>query len=227
MATTSLVGEVGAATISYDFDDGTNQGWTNALTSLGDAPIGYEASNRPDVPFPVHSGAFRVIPEIPGAFFGTEDTHHDTLVFRSPEFILGLGGSVSFYLSVGTGSAATPTADFASLPSSSSTSGFEGVALRRVSDGAYVLSARRSVNDAWAWDNFVFTNTTLASNSLLGIPLTLDLIDYFEGGYGWVALDSVTLEDVVVAPEPALACLMATALAGLGAARRARRSRSS
>lgn len=213
-----------AITITYDFDDGTNQGWVNVLVSPGDPPTGYEASNRTDALAPALSGSYRVLPQIPGPFSPTEDSHHDTLVFRSPQFVLGPSGSISFYLSVGTGFAAAPAASFASLPLSSSFAGFEGIGLRRASDGAYVLSARRSTNNAFAWDNFVFSNASLASNSLLGVPLTLDVIDYFEGGYGWVALDNVTINDWVAVPEPSTALLLGGGLAALLAIRRAARA---
>ena len=226
IAVSSFATPVGAVTVIYNFDDGTNQGWTNALTSLADPPTGYEASNRVDASAPAQSGSFRVLPQIPGGFSPTEDSHHDTLVFQSPEFILGLSGNISFYLSIGTGSAATPAANFATLPAASSSAGFIGIGLRRVSDGAYVLSVRRAFNSL-GWDLFGFDNALLASNSLLGVPLRLDVIDYHEGGFGWVALDTVTIEDVVPVPEPAMAWLVATGLAGGGLLSRARRPRSS
>jgi hypothetical protein len=132
------------------------------------------------------------------------------LVFRSPEFVLSSSGSINFYLGIGTGGAISPGPDFSSLPVNSNNIGFLGLAVRRVSDDAYVLFARRANNNA-SWEEFNFDTATLGANSLLGETLTLDLIDQHNGGFGWVALDTVTIGDVAVVPEPSTFTLLGLA----------------
>jgi hypothetical protein len=34
--------------VTYDFDDGTHQGWTNVLTSPDDPPTAFQVSDRTD-----------------------------------------------------------------------------------------------------------------------------------------------------------------------------------
>jgi len=211
-----------ADVVVYNFDDGTNQGWTNVLTSTTPGgPTAYEASDRNDAAlFPSHSGNFRALPQTPDdQFIGIEDLPHQTLVFRSPEFVTGTNASINFFLGIGTGGAAAP-ANFSSLPANSAGNGFLGVGIRRVSDGAYVLSARRASNGI-DWEEFTFDTATLNASSLIGETLTLDLIDQHNGGFGWVALDTVTLNDVTAVPEPGTSALLAIAgLMGIGRRRR-------
>lgn len=151
LAALAFVAPLSADTITYDFDDGTAQGWSNVLTSPNDPPTAYEPSSRSDAAAAAQSGNFRIIPQIAGPFSPTEDSPHNTLVFRSPEFMLGPSGSISLFLNIGHGFGSGLVANFANLPASSSTFGFEGVGLRRVSDGSYVLSARRSEFGVDAW----------------------------------------------------------------------------
>ena len=202
-----------ATILTNNFDDGTVQGWSNVLTSPGDQPQFFEPSSNVNPPaLAAQSGTYRIVPEV-ASFGGNEDSHHNTLVFRSPEFTLGSSGSISFYLGIGMGGAASPGPSFAALAAASvvpgsTGSGFMGMALRRVDTGAYVLSARRSADNTTTWEQFVFDTTTLTASNLLFTPLTLDLIDNFQGGHGWVSLDTVVLNDVV--PEPSTALLFAT-----------------
>jgi hypothetical protein len=213
IAMVTVVSQLGAATITYNFDDGTTQGWTNVLASPSDPPTQFEATNRSDSGAPAaQSGSYRILPVVTS--FGSpfdQDSSHNTLVFRSPVFQLDTSGSISLYLIVGMGTLATPGADFASLPATSASSGFLGVGLRRVSDGAYVLSERRSSNSATTWEQRDFTNTEITTAGLVGVPLTLDFIDYREGSFGWVGLDTVTINGV---PEPNAALLLMIGIAG-------------
>ena len=78
-----------------------------------------------------------------------------------------------------------------------------------------MLFARRANNNA-SWEEFTFDSTTLGANSLLGETLTLDLIDQHHGAFGWVALDTVTIGDAAVVPEPSTFSLLGLAsLAGV------------
>ncbi len=97
--------------------------------------------------------------------------------------------------------------------------------MRDTTTGAYLLSANRSSN-AESYSPFTFTNAQLAAAGVLGngTPLQLDLVNNFYGGWGWVALSNVTINNVT--PEPASVLTMC--MGGLGlvwAVRAARRKR--
>lgn len=213
-----------AQTVTYDFDNGTLQGWTNTRTSStseNSSFVLYQNTFEPNSPV-AQSGSGQVAPQVSTFNCCPQDSPHDTLVLTSPQFTLDNTGSITFYLTGGEGAAATPGADFSSLPASSSEAGFQGVALRNVTTGAYVLSERRAGNDN-VYQLRDFTNAELAGAGVLGnnTPLVLDLIDTRNGGWGWLAMDTVTVNGVV--PEPASFGLLA--LAGTALLGRRRRNR--
>lgn len=182
----------------YNFDDGTTQGWKNTMTSTqGVAEYVVTSDNQGDRIY-AKSGSYTAQPSP----FGSRDGTHETVVFSSPEFRLPLSDQYSFMqfsLLGGTGGAATAPADYASLPANSSASGFMGVALRRVSDGAYLLSARRSSSaQGSSWQTFTWDWSDLMDATTGDDEQTkyrLDLIDGYSGGWGWVVLDSVLLPE--------------------------------
>jgi uncharacterized protein (TIGR03382 family) len=71
------------------------------------------------------------------------------------------------------------------------------------------LAARKAANSA-TYEQLGFSSTTINANGLAGVPMTLDLIDYKHGGWGWVGMDSVTITNIV--PEPTSLTLAASAL---------------
>lgn len=134
----------------------------------------------------------------------TQDSEHDTLIMRSPEFTLSTSGDLTAWLSGGgSGSVSLAGTSVAWLPAVSSTGGFLGVALRNVTTGIFVLSASKS-GGGNEWEEVTFTAAQLGGFPQ-GDVYTLDLIDVRHGGWGWVNLDSVTIPGILtveaVAPD--------------------------
>jgi hypothetical protein len=191
----------------YNFDDGTLQGWSNVRTSsIAGGPYQFTAQDPPNEgvitghPNPL-SGGFMAAPDpfdSPG-LGGTRDFPHQTLLLRSPQFMLegAGGGDLSVFLIGGTGDSSTPAVSV-----NSSLDGFLGVGLRRVSDGQYVLSGRRTRNGQWPpdWEQIVWTESQLVPLGTSEL-FTLDLLDTFHGDWGWIAMDDVSIPGLL-APRP-------------------------
>jgi hypothetical protein len=158
-----------------------------------------------------------------GSLPGQEDGPHPNLVFSSPAFFLDGSGDLTFQLKGGEGKGDVPTTTFfgnlSEIPAGESTTdGFQYVALRRVSDGAYLLNAQRSVQDN-TWEPGMFTQAQLAPLMQPGVGYQLDLIETRHGGWGHTEIDDVSIPGVPV-PEPT--SLAAATLAGLLLLRRRR-----
>ncbi|BCX48157.1 hypothetical protein HAHE_20650 [Haloferula helveola] len=125
---------------------------------------------------------------------GNQDSSHPTLVLTSPSFDLSSPIVIRFGLAGGAGAAAAPAADLASIPAASGNGGFQGLALRRLSDDAYVAWARRSGNNA-AYETQTFNWQALAAIEAANPADTyvLDYIDYYHGGWGFGGVDDVTI----------------------------------
>ena len=190
--------EVGAVGQWFFFDDGTAQGWVSTRTSsTADGPTNFVISSTelPSYMPPPPSGSYSVDPSP----FADRDNAHDTLVFSSPVFRLDTSKpanyGISVYLLGGTGGSATP-ATLATLPATAAGDGFMGVALRRVSDGTYLLTTKRTSPGQDAWEKCGWDAATIAaavSGDAPGTTYQIDLIDQFAGGWGWVAMDSVAI----------------------------------
>ena len=86
-----------------------------------------------------------------------------------------------------------------------------GIALRRVSDGEYLLFDRRSApgqsNTGANWAAIGWDDTEIGAAIAGDSPTEMyqiDLIDTFSGGWGWIGMDDVT---VTAIPEPSSAAL--------------------
>ncbi|NWK55081.1 PEP-CTERM sorting domain-containing protein [Verrucomicrobiaceae bacterium N1E253] len=198
-----------AATVNYNFDDGTLQGWTNNVPS-GTTGEDYISSNSV-TRSPGQSGSYSVLES---DFSDRDGTDTTVKVISSELFTMNNSSTISLYLNGGMGSTATPTwSNYSNLPSSATDSGYLGVALRRVSDGEYLLFDRKATNGQYSggWQQ-VGWNTTEISNAISGDAANetyqIDLIDTFSDGWGWVSMDTVTMENVTVVPEPSSAVLI-------------------
>lgn len=151
-----------------------------------------------------------------------QDNLAHTVVLTSPTFQLDATGSITFALVGGMGGSDSPaTGNFNTLPSSTIAptnvgtnanpvlvgGGFEGVALRNSVTGAYILASHKSSNGA-SYESLGFTNAQLTAAGVLGngTVMQLDLIDNFDSGWGWVAMDNVTINGV---PEPTSVAFLA------------------
>lgn len=206
-----------SAQLTFNFDDGTNQGWTVVSSS---ANITFGVTDQPAVGLPAaQSGTYQVAP-IP---FGERDNAHSLLVFRSPEFFFNGTGDLSGYLTGGQGngmSQGTPVTNSNLYPASSSddANSFQGFILREAVSGNIVGSAQKSAQGD-AWEQIIIPAAVLAPLVNDGVAYTVDLVDYKHGGWGWVAADTIVIPGALV-PEPASATLILGALFGLAARRR-------
>ncbi|MCK4999905.1 MAG: hypothetical protein KAS23_10225 [Anaerohalosphaera sp.] len=192
----------------YDFDDGTLQGWVNDA-SAGENYIVLDTSvNSNGGRTYARSGDYMLVEEN----FNDRDTDSNLQVLTSPEFMATAGTVIEIWTLGGTGPVATPTwSNYANLPATAGGGDFMGAALRRVSDGEYLLFSRRSSSGqgtgwlAIGWDTTEIT-AAVAGDSVNEIYV-VDIIDAYTGGWGWIAVDDITLTDVVLVDENTLAFL--------------------
>ena len=117
-------------------------------------------------------------------------------VVRSLAFQLTGDGSIS-YKSLGGIGGTESIIDFTSeslIEQGVSGSGFMGAGLRLADTDEYVLSKRGSA-DSSSWSTLTFTEEELAAlyEADPDAWYTLDFIDAFNGGWGWVAIDEVSI----------------------------------
>ena len=243
-----MLGSVAQGTLVYDFDDGTLQGFTSVMQgefidrgdTAGDRAVsGLILEQTQGVfrlgitsnterrgttgdlgtsidPWPADSGTHYLFPKP----FYDRDPNTSTLLMRSPLFTLdgsgdltvavagGLGGTVSL---AGTSTVFSPT---------TTDTGFQGVALRRVSDETYVLSGRKDFNGtAFALVTLDAASiATATSGDAPGEIYTLDLIDARHGGWGWSGFDTISIPGTAI-PEAGTASLFVIGLVLLFARR--------
>ncbi len=183
----------------YDFDDGTFAGWQD-LTVIDPAqtvgPRSWVVSppNFCDSP---QAGVGHVSPDLidDGIASWPQDEGHPTLLLRSPEFNLTGTGDLTVWLNGGDDAAAS----VAGLPVSSIAAhtgdggvAFMGVALRNTETGIYDLSAKRANGNNADWEQVTITAGQLATLDQNAV-YTLDLIDSYASGWGWVTMDTVSI----------------------------------
>jgi len=193
-----------ALPLTFDFDDGTLQGWEVVSSD----PRQFFAVTPPGVASPnltpqAGSGFIGLhIPAFGGEPFYTQDGEHATLWLRSPEFLLNAAGDLGAWLcGGGPGSPDLAGTAVSALPTASVGGGFRGIALRDANTGEYVLSASKTTNgNEWQLVGFSAAQlATLPQNHVF----TLDLIDAAHGGWGWVNLDSVSIPGTPAEAPPA------------------------
>ena len=216
-------GASSSASIVYDWRPGGNQGlqgWTNVLrdtTTFAGVPYVYEFFDRGSALGPRTGGGNPL-----GGNW--QDTVHTTIVSQSPSFTRAEVSHIEFELDSGR-SIATLPANFAALPANTigNDNGFLGVALMRVSDGAYLLQASKSGNGGtqeFIWDAPIIAAAT--TGDAIAETYALQLIDYQHAGWGHVGLRYA----VLTVPEPTTTGILASLIATLGWRRKRRRMRS-
>ena len=101
---------------------------------------------------------------------GNTDNHQNTLWLRSPQFTLDASGDLTAQMARGMAHGSAPANDASVSYIANGTTGWKGVALRRVSDGAFVLAKPRTSEGDAMVDRHVYHSRT---GSLCGRDLHL------------------------------------------------------
>ena len=197
-----LVGTAGgeSSTLTYNFNDATLLGWNNRVWNgtkwidLAPNATTYAGTKYPSV------DNFSLFVPSSGMVFhtGNDEYHYNTLWLRSPQFFLNGSGALTAYLAGGVARETPPANDlsvaFAAIMAPSWDSltggGWKGLALRRVSDGAFVL-AKSNVN-GYGSSTVTFTQAELAPYAGTG-AYTLDLINAGFNYCGYIHMDNVSI----------------------------------
>jgi len=189
-------------TTTFNFDDGTLQGWTNDTKATENMIAWNTSANNNGGRTVARSGSYMVLEE----GFTDRDTDTHVKVLSSPKFLIGATASVQIWTLGGVGGTATPTwTNYANLPTTATAAGFMGAALRRVSDGEYLLFSRRSASGqsdkgtgwlALGWDAAEIAAAVAGDSA--AETYVVDIIDSYSGGWGWIGADDATLTDVTV-----------------------------
>ena len=182
------------APLTYTFDDATLQGWNNRVWN-GSAWIDLAANATTYagslLPASANNGLF-----VPGNgavwVSGSTDFHLNTLWLRSPQFLLNGTGNLTVQLAKGIANTAAPANDLAVPSAAVSGGGWKGVALRRVSDGVFVLTKARTGSSGDDFRTVTFTQSELATLNQ-NAAYSLELINSDRGSWGWLTMDNVSI----------------------------------
>jgi hypothetical protein len=193
-----------AATLTYDFNDGTLQGWHNRVWDMnangGNGAWADLAPNVTAMPATINGGILQ--PEsADNQLFGNNgtqidpiggqnDNHLNTIWLRSPQFAPDGSGDLTVQMARGRAHGVAPANETQVSYAADGTTGWKGVILRNVSSGAFVLAKPR-VNEGDAMITVTFTAAELAP--FVGVTCTLDLINAERGGWGWLSMDNVSI----------------------------------
>jgi hypothetical protein len=210
-----------ANTITYNFNDGTLQGWSNRVWDLAaNGGSGGWVNLPPNVsamPGSINGGALQPPSGENGMFSpannavwvnGQTDNHLNTLWLSSPEFYLDGSGDLTAQLNHGIANAPNPASESAIPFAAVTGGGWKGVVLRRSSDGAFLLTKPRTGANGGEWRTVTFSAAELAP--YVGVKCTLDLINSDRGGWGWIVMDNVSIPGVDIEP-PAPTAVAVTA----------------
>ena len=197
-----------SATLSYDFNDRSLQGWHNRAWDLSaNGGSGGWVDLEPNVtamPSWINSGALQP-PSGDDQLFGNNgtqvdpvggqnDNHLNTLWLRSPQFALDGSGDLTVQMARGKAHGTAPADETGVSYTADGTTGWKGVLLRNASSGAFVLAKPRT-NEGDAMVTVTFTAAELAP--FVGTSCTLDLINSERGGWGWLSMDNVSIPGVL------------------------------
>jgi Concanavalin A-like lectin/glucanases superfamily len=196
-----------SSTLTYNFNDGTLQGWHNRVWDLSAAGgSGGWVDLDPNVqamPVTINGGVIQPASGDDNLFGnngtqvdpvgGQTDNHLNTLWLRSRQFTLDASGDLTVQMARGNANGPAPANDTSVshiAADASALTGWKGVALRRVSDGAFVLNKPRT-DQGDTMITVTFTAAELAP--FVGVKCTLDLINSENGGWGWLSMDNVSI----------------------------------
>ena len=183
----------------YDFNDATLQGWRNRVWNGSTwVNLAANATTYAGTLLPASSDNGLFVPGN-GAVWanGNVDNHLNTLWLRSPQFYLNGTGDLTVQLAKGVANTTAPANDLVIPFTAISGGGWKGVALRRVSDGVFVLNKPRNVGNDDTFRTVTFTRAELATLDF-NVAYTLELINSDRGGWGWLAMDNVSIPGTAI-----------------------------
>jgi autotransporter-associated beta strand protein len=197
---------------TYDFNDGTLQGWHNRVWDATTSAWVDLAPDLKTMPSSINGGAIQP-PSVDNNLFSNNGTkiepvggdinnHLNTLWLRSPVFKLAPYKDLTAKLEGGEVGGELPSNDV-SVSFAAGDAGWKGVALRTVTDGAFVLSKPTTSFDSNSVETVTFTQAELAP--YVGLNCTLDLINSHNVVFGGLKMD-----DVSIPVPPSNACEMLT-----------------
>ena len=193
------------------FDDGTLQGWHNRVWDATAAAWTDLDPNVTTMPSTVNGGVIQP-PSVDNYLYGItggvifpsggqSDNHLNTVWLRSPQFYLKGSGDLTAQMAKGISHTTAP-ANASAVPFAAvSDGGWMGMALCRVSDGAFVLTKSKAQGQSDSYYPLTFTQAELAPYA--GIPCTLELINSDRNNWGWLIFDNVSIPGSLTAPPPA------------------------
>ena len=195
-----------SATLTYDFNNATLQGWHNRVW---DPALNAGAGAWFDL-VPNTTDTYPLVLQPPSGddnvfgnngtqvdpVGGNNDNHLNTLWLRSPQFTLDASGNLTAQMARGIAHGGAPANEASVSYIANGTTGWKGVALCRVSDGVFVLAKPRTGSEGDTMVTVTFTATELAP--YVGVNCTLDLINSENGGWGWLSMDNVSLPGTLV-----------------------------
>ena len=207
----SIPGNVVTVIKTYDFNDGSLQGWHNRVwdaTALAWVDLAPDLETMPGT---VNGGVIQPLSADNNLFGnngtqiepigGNIDDHLNSQWLRSPVFKLAPYKDLTAQIGSEEPSGTDPAND-ASIPFEAVANGWKGIALRTVSNGAFVLTKVSTSFDT-ALQTVTFTAEDLAE--YVGLDCTLELINLDKGNPGWVGMDNVSIP-----VPPSSACDMLT-----------------
>jgi autotransporter-associated beta strand protein len=184
---------------TYEFNDGTLQGWNNRVWNEATSAWVDLAPDLETMPGTVNGGVIQP-PSADNNLLanngtkvepigGNIDNHLNSHWLRSPVFKLAPYKDLTAQIGGGESGGTAPEDD-AFVPSAAETGGWKGIALRRVSDGVFVRTKSSSSQDT-ALQTVTFTAGELAE--YVGLDYTLELINLDNDSPGWVSMDNVSI----------------------------------
>lgn len=199
--------------ITHDFERGNSHGWynnfpktiTDRLTFIvsndrlpredGQDRIGANDKLKKD-----RINNFWLLQKDQGDTKEYRDEVTKVAIFSSPSFTKKKGVSIKAWALGGAGAGIPKWSNSLNIPKKATASGFLGIALRRVSDGEYLLFSSRTKGgqfsswEAIGWKSDVINSVTRRDHA--NETYAVDLIDTYAGGWGWIVIDDVTFKGV-------------------------------
>jgi Family of unknown function (DUF6288)/Putative Ig domain len=191
--------------LTYNFNSGTLQGWRNRVWNGGawvDLAPNATTYAGTLLPASVNNNLFGLRDGGVGPVGGDIDAHLNTHWLRSPEFTLNGTGDLTVQLSKGISNTTNTPANQMSVPFAAiNGGGWKGIALRRVSDGAFVITKAKTGYSAMEWFTTTITKAELATLNQTA-TYTLELINSDYGSWGWLMMDNVSIPGAAVTASP-------------------------